>query len=89
MPARKPQTPRTRDQLVSFDATSDEGKERMIGELGRRGADVETRIGKAESAIAQITGAVKVTGSRGGNAALESLLAVLAAAGIIKDGTTP
>lgn len=89
MPARKPRTPRTRDQIVAYDATSDEGKERMIGELGRRGADVETRVGKAESALAGLTVAAKVTGSRGGNAALESLLAALAAAGIIKDGTTP
>lgn len=89
MPARKPQTPRTRDQLVSFETSTDGGKERMLSELGRRGADTESRIGKAESTLAALTAAVKVTGSRASGAALESLLAVLSAAGIIKDGTTP
>lgn len=88
MPARKPRVVRTRDQLVEFDAKSDGGKERMLGELARVSADTTSRLGSVEAVIATLSEAPRVTGSRGGNAALESLLTALAELGLITDETT-
>lgn len=89
MPARPPRPPRTRDQVVAFDAKTDESKERMISELARLQGDAGTRLGSAEARLAQLAEQPRVTGSRGGNAALASLLSALAELGLITDETTP
>lgn len=45
-------------------------------------------VGTLNPILKQVQAATSVTGSRGGNAALASLLSALARAGIIKDNTT-
>jgi hypothetical protein len=45
-------------------------------------------VGALQTSLKAVQGARDVTGSRGGNAALASLLSALAAAGIIVDKTT-
>lgn len=45
-------------------------------------------VGTLNPVLKQVQAATSVTGSRGGNAALASLLSALAKAGIIKDNTT-
>lgn len=89
MPARRPQAPRTRDQLVASETGSDEGKQRMIAELARVASDVGLRVGALESEMAALTARPTVTGSRASGAALVSLLAGLVGLGLIKDETTP
>lgn len=46
------------------------------------------RIGSAEGSLTGLTTASEVTGAKGGNAALTSLISVLVAKGIITDSTT-
>lgn len=50
--------------------------------------DLQRRIAELERQVEIISTAPAVTGSRGGNAALASLLAALVAAGLIVDSTT-
>ena len=51
MPARLPKTPRPRDQIVEFDAKTDDGKERMIGELARLATQPESRSSRTVSLV--------------------------------------
>lgn len=81
MPARKPQTPRPRDQIVARETTSNTGKERMIAETARVVASVDQRLAKLDSRP-------EVTGSRSSGEALQSLLSALVALGLITDRTT-
>lgn len=88
MPARRPVTPKTRDQLVESSAGTDVAKERMIGELARVAQDVGQRMAKAEALTAGLAAApAAVTGSRASGAALVSLLDALVSLGLITDGT--
>lgn len=57
MPARRPQTPRTRDQLVSFDTITDEGKDRLLGELARVVADLGARVASLETRVSELESA--------------------------------
>lgn len=81
MPARKPQTPKTRDQLVSHETSTDAGKERMIAETARVTADVQQRLARFDARPV-------VSGSRASGDALASLLEALASLGLITDRTT-
>lgn len=46
-------------------------------------------VAQLNPVLKRITAKTTVTGSHGGNAALQSLISALVAAGIIKDSTTP
>lgn len=81
MPSRRPTTPRTRDQLVAHDASTDKGKERMIAETARAAAEAGVRIARLDARPA-------VEGSRASGEALVSLLETLSSLGLITDKTT-
>lgn len=81
MPARRPVTPKPRDQIVTTDTSGDKGKERMIAESARVLADASQRLARLDAQPA-------VTGSRASGDALGSLLEALTSLGLIKDETT-
>lgn len=81
MPARKPVTPRPRDQVVSYDTSSDKGKERMIAESARVLGDVSQRLARLDAQPV-------VSGSRASGDALGSLIDALVSLGLITDRTT-
>ena len=80
MPARRPRTVGTRDQIVSHAANTPESAERMLDELSRVLGNVESRVGRLDAKPT-------VSGSRASGAALVSLLDALAGLGLITDGT--
>jgi hypothetical protein len=82
MPAKKPDVPRPRDQVVPFNASSDQSKQRMLSELARLQAVHGTRV-------AELSAPKTISGSRGSGVALQSVINVLVQLGLAKDETTP
>jgi hypothetical protein len=81
MPARRPVTPRPRDQLVDQSADSDQGKQRAIAETARVVSDVAQRLSRLDARP-------EVVGSRLSGEAFVSLLDALSNLGLITDKTT-
>lgn len=85
MSVRAKPAPKAR-QRSTIATLVDDSSAGVVHEQVSQGVEqLETRVGQLEKLkLAPPT----VTGSRGGNAALASLLSALAGAGLIKDGTT-
>lgn len=83
MPPAKTSRPPTQTRMVQRQLIGDPQQAHRVTS-DAIGA-VETKIGRLQKLI---TNPPTVSGSRGGNAALASLLAALAGLGLIKDATT-
>ncbi len=84
MSVRKPERPIAKQRLRQAQLGSD---------AGRAHSDVTAAVANLETQVGTLAGLVRnpptVTGSRGGNAALASLITALTGLGLVKDGTTP
>ena len=84
MSARKPQKPAAVQRLRQTQLGAD---------AGRAHSEVSAAVGNLEKQVGSLQDLTRnpltITGSRGGNAALASLLTALAGLGLVKDGTTP
>lgn len=83
MSTKKPTRPATKQQLVQRQLIDNPAHAHAV--MTAAVGDVEGRVGQLEK-LTQVSRTV--TGSKGGNAALASLIAALASAGLIKDKTT-
>lgn len=65
-------------------------RQTQLGDPGRAHSEVSAAVANLEKQVSELqTKTVPtVTGSKGGNAALASLLTALAGLGLVKDGTT-
>lgn len=84
MAAQKPTKPATSSRTLHRQTLDDPGRACQVLDTGLDA--VETKLGKLQKLITDSP--PTVTGSKGGNAALASLIAVLEGLGLVKDGTT-
>jgi hypothetical protein len=83
MPPQKTTRPPTQQRMVQRQLIDDPQQAHRVTSDGI--AALETKVGKLQKLI---TTAPTITGSKGGNAALTSLISALVELGIVKDGTT-
>ena len=67
-------------------------RQTQLGDPGRAHSEVSAAVANLEKQVSEAQSLTKnpptVTGDKGGNAALASLLTALAGLGVVKDGTT-
>jgi len=83
MAAQKPTRPVTQSRMLTQQLIDDPKKAHLV--LSAAVTAVESKVGKLQKLI---TEPPTVTGSKGGNAALTSLITALVELGLVKDGTT-
>ena len=83
MPPQKTTRPATQTRMVQRQLIDDPQQAHRV--VSDAVGAVETKVGKLQKLIANPP---TVTGSKGGNAALASLITALVGLGVVKDGTT-
>jgi hypothetical protein len=83
MAATKSQRPAAQARMLRVETMEDPARAADVQADGI--SALETKLGRLQKLI---TDPVSVTGSKGGNAALASLIAALASLGLVKDETT-
>ena len=84
MPATKPTKPAAQSRMVSRQMIDDPNRAAQV--LSDAVSAVESKVGQLQKLMTKEPPTVK--GSKGGNAALASLITALAALGLVKDATT-